>query len=184
MVTANFANGAEMDHSDSTKNEMRYQERGYAKYADIARLFGWKALADFYHQEHLDYIAGKPANGLSEVDSRILRLSVAAGADLTPLVHFWGSHPVEPTRLEEQIVAAGLGPSAAIRTQLERYRTLIPADKAKFQTHFTQVYPGMPPGDSPDYGPGWYHVRLEQWDEGAASKARGAVDVLLARYFP
>jgi len=39
------------------------------------------------------------------VDSRILQLSLAAGADLTPLIHFWGVHPVNPTAL----TAKGLG---------------------------------------------------------------------------
>lgn len=184
MVTVNFGIGAEMDHSNTTKDEMRYQERGYAKYADIARLFGWKALTDFYRQENLDYMAGKPGDGLSDVDSRILRLSVAAGADLTPLIHFWGIHPVKPDKLKAEITAKGLQPSAAIKTLLARYRTLIPANKAQFDAHFEQVYPGMPAGDSPDYASGWYHVRRQQWDPSAALKAQAAIDALLAQYFP
>ena len=39
MVTPNFQSLTEMDYSNTEYDEMRYQHRGYAKYADIARLF-------------------------------------------------------------------------------------------------------------------------------------------------
>jgi hypothetical protein len=184
MVTPNFGNGAEMDHSNTTHDEIRYQQRGFAKYADIARLFGWNALTGFYKQENLDYNAGTPSDGLNEVDSRILRLSVAAGADLTPLIHFWGIHPVEPAKLRAQIVAKGLPASPLVRNLLVRYSGSIPANRAAFLAHFDAVYPGMPPGDTPDFGPGWYQVRKDQWNEAAALRAKGTINALLALYFP
>ena len=184
MVTVNFGNAAEMNHSNTTKDEFRYQKRGYAKYADIARLFGWKALLDFYAQENLDYNAKTPSDGLSAVDSRILRLSVAVGADITPLIHFWGIHPVEPARLKAQIAAKGLGASLAVKALLVRYRTLIPANNLAFDAFFETVFPGKPAGDSPDYAAGWYQVRRTQWNEGTAQKAAGTIDGLLALYFP
>ena len=184
MVTVNFGNAAEMDYSNTTKDEFRYQQRGYAKYADIARLFGWKVLTDFYAKENLDYNAKTPGDGLSAVDSRILRLSVAAGADLTPLIHFWGIHPVEPTKLKATITAKGLAASLAIKALLVRYRTLIPANKTAFDTFFNTVFPGMPAGVSPDYAAGWYQVRRTQWTEASDLQAKGTIDTLLALYFP
>ena len=54
MITENFRNGNPMDNSNTTLDEFRYQQRGYAKYGDIARLFGWQALKDFFYQENLN----------------------------------------------------------------------------------------------------------------------------------
>jgi N-terminal domain of M60-like peptidases/Peptidase M60, enhancin and enhancin-like len=188
MVTVNFGNGAEMDYSNTTKDEFRYQERGYAKYADIARLFGWKVLTDFYALENLDYNAkdnaGAPSDGLSAVDSRIYRLSAAAGAEVTPLIHFWGIHPVEPAKLKAKIAAKWLGSSLAVKALLERYRALIPANKAAFETFYNTVFPGMPAGVSPDYAAGWWQIRRTQWTEASNLQAKGTIDALIALYFP
>ena len=184
MVTVNFGNGAEMNRSNTTKDEFRYQARGYAKYADIAALFGWKALTNFYNQENLDYVANTPSDGLKEEDSRILRLSVAAGADITPLIQFWGIQPDEPAKLKAAIAAKGLRSSAAIKARLEFYRTLIPADAPAFLIFFQTIYPGTPAGQSPDFGEGWYHIRKTQWNAAEAQKARVALDAVLTKYFP
>ena len=42
MISRNFKQGKEMDRSRSEHNQMRYQQRGYAKYVDFVRLFGWE----------------------------------------------------------------------------------------------------------------------------------------------
>ncbi len=184
MVTVGFGSGLEMNRSNTTKDEMRYQARGYAKYADIAALFGWKVLTDFYDQENRDYISPKPSDGLSRDDSRVLRLSVAAKADITPMIHFWGIHPDDPVKLKAAIAAQGLVSSPAIKARIEYYRTLIPADKAAFMTFFNTIFPGMAAGDSPDYGRGWYHIRKTQWNDVEAQKAQATLDAVLAKYFP
>ncbi len=184
MVTVNFGNGAEMNYSGTEYDEFRYQHRGYAKYADIARLFGWNVLKNFYYQENLDLIAGTPSDGLSATDSRILRLSVAAGADLTPLIHFWGIHPENAAALRAKIAAKGLRPSTAVKKLLVRYRGQIPADKPQFAEHFNAVYPGMPDSEETRFGPGWYQVRMTQWDTSTAQLAQSAVDNIVAQYFP
>jgi hypothetical protein len=46
------------------------------------------------------------------------------------------------------------------------------------------VYPGMPDSDETRYGPGWYQVRMTQWDTGTARLAQRAVDNIVAQYFP
>ena len=60
MIKDNFMKGNPMDQTNSEYNEMRYQHRGYAKYADLARLHakGWGVWTDFWRQEHLDYNVG------------------------------------------------------------------------------------------------------------------------------
>ncbi|MFN9959464.1 MAG: hypothetical protein ACK55I_40765, partial [bacterium] len=114
MVTPNFRAGNPMDISNTTKDEVRYQHRGYAKYVEIAALFGWEVLDSFYRREQLDFIAQTPSDGLTGVDSRILRLSRAAGTDLRPLIHFWGVQPKNPAQLESRILAEYLQPSKLI----------------------------------------------------------------------
>lgn len=90
MVTDNFRNGNEMDHSNTIFDEFRYQQRGYAKYADMARLYGWELLSGFHRQENLD-IAMETASSctiadLGITDDRTYRFSLQAGEDLTPLI--------------------------------------------------------------------------------------------------
>jgi len=88
MIRANFREGNEMSYSNDENDEFRYQQKGYARYADIARLFGWEVLHNFWRQEHLDDAEGVESPGweLDKVDSRTLRLSIAAGFDLRPLI--------------------------------------------------------------------------------------------------
>lgn len=185
MVTANFRTNQEMDYSSSTLNEIRYQHRGYAKYADVARLFGWEALRSFYRAEHLAEEAGRASNnGLDAVDDRILRMSIAAGADLTPLIHFWGIHPVGADDLSAAISAAGIESSSEIEDLLRRYRDLIPADNDAFNAYYLEVYPGQPKGGDPDFGHGWFNVWSPLWNETHAEDTRTALDQILTTYYP
>ena len=98
-----------------------------AKYADIARLFGWEAFTSFYHARNLGFEAGLTYNtwraGLAGSDARTLHLSIHAGCDLTPLIHFWGIHPVSSGQLSAQMAANGLTHCLAVRCLLMRYRT-------------------------------------------------------------
>ena len=101
MVTPNFRAGRAMDISNTTKDEVRYQHRGWGKYVDIAALFKWDAIESFYREENrvADLVVKPASNGLAGVDSRIFRMSKAAGVDLTPLIHFWGVQPLDAAKL-------------------------------------------------------------------------------------
>jgi len=194
MITENFRNGKPMDKSNTTLDEFRYQARGYAKYADIARLFGWQALKNFFYQENLDYNAGvltcfeKPIcrDGLSQTDSRILRLSKAADADLTPLIHFWGVHPDNSTALSQAVTAAGLDNSTIVRDKLVYYAGIAPDNNTEFNTHFKTVFPYSNANDcaSPHYGCGWYHVWSDNFSESHGAKITNTIQSLLTQYFP
>ena len=186
MVTPNFRAGKPMDISNTTKDEVRYQHRGYAKYVEVAALFGWSALDKFYLQENLDFITPVASDGLSEIDSRILKMSKAAGADLTPLIHFWGVQPVDGALLAKAMSAAGLKPSAAIYDRLVKYQSIIPLDNAAFTAH-AKVLLGksvITAGASPDYGEGWYFVWLPQYDVSHGKAAQVAMAGILQKYFP
>ena len=112
MVTENFRMGKPME-TNRDNSQIAYQYQGYAKYIDIVKLFGWKALEQFWktEQEAFDQethyilgIRGKKQTveeswamrgwrkSTKFTDERILDLSIASGYDLTPLIHFWG-HP-------------------------------------------------------------------------------------------
>ena len=184
MITENFRNGAEMSTKEE-QDEFQYQHRGYAKYADIARLFGWDALRDFYRQQNLDIEGGIDRNpaGLDPTDNRIRLLSVAAGVDLTPLIHFWGIHPVDPSALRTAIAGEGLPASEDIKLLLLRYRDLIPADNAAFNQHYQDIWPSQPEGGNPVYGYGWYNAWKDVWDESHAEATRQSLDNIIALYF-
>ncbi|MDA8646149.1 M60 family metallopeptidase [Porticoccaceae bacterium] len=183
MITVNFANGQPMDKSNTPDDQFRYQQRGYAKYADIVRLYGWDAYTNFNRQEHLDFINNVSPNDLSDTDSRILRLSISAGFDLTPLIHFWGIHPSDPSELAEAMRVNDLARDIQIKELLQRYHGLIPVDNQMFNDHFERVHPGRPSGGDPRYGLGWYNAWRDVWDEPHGSQAQMALDSLIDQYY-
>jgi len=186
MVTENFRNGKSMDISNSQRNEVRYQHRGYAKYVEVAKLFGWKALEDFWHSVNLDYLKGieYPRNS-DPTDSRILRMSRTAGADLRPLIHFWGIHPKDNDALKKAMVKEGLNPSPLIYERLIHYKTLIPMNNAEFAQHAKIVNPrGIRKGRNPLYGEGWYYAWLPKYNESHGTAAQTALQNILDLYFP
>ena len=186
MVTDNFRNGKPMDISNSQRNEVRYQHRGYGKYVEIVNLFGWKPLADFWHSVNLDYLRGieYPRNS-DPTDSRILRLSKKAGADLTPLIHFWGVQPENRTALKKTMIEHGLKPSPLIYDRLIHYKTLIPMNNAEFASHARIVNPrGIRKGRNPLYGEGWYYTRLPKYEESHGVAAQAALQEIIDLYFP
>ena len=185
MVTANFRAGNPMDISNTTKDEVKYQHRGHAKYIEIAGLFGWDVLNNFYFQENLDYMAQTPSDGLAGTDSRLLRMSKAAGVDLRPLIHFWGVQPVDANNLKSLFAAAGLAPSRKIYDRLVHYKTSIPMDNAAFRAHAHILYPNGPRANlNPDFGEGWYYVWLPQYNETHGADAQTAMQSIIDLYFP
>jgi alpha-galactosidase len=185
MVTENFRQGNPMDITNSTKNEVRYQHRGYGKYVEIADLFGWQALNKFWQSVNVDYINGITYNrNNDEADSRILRMSRAAGADLRPLIHFWGVHPNNDDTLKLAMQREGLMPSALIYDQLMHYKTLIPMNNAEFNAHADIVYPERDGSGNPDYGKGWYSVWDDQYNESHGTAAQQAIQDIIDYYFP
>ena len=171
MVTEHFRQSQPM-----AATEMMYQHRGHAKYVDIAKLFGWEALSRFWHSVQIDYTHGisYPKNA-DPADSRILRMSKAANADLTPLIHFWGVPPEAPDTLKTQMAQAGLKPSQAIYDRLLHYESIIPMSHEAYMVHFNTLHPrGAKTNDKP----------IEDYQERNGLQAREALRKILNRYFP
>ena len=113
-----------------------------------------------------------------------MRLSIAAGADLTPLIHFWGIHPVNPSRLRDEIIMHGLGPSEIIRDRLLYYAGIAPHNNTEFNAHFERIHPGRPLGGHPDYGHGWYNEWRDVYNEGQGEQIDVAIQDLIDLYYP
>ncbi len=186
MVAENFRKGKPMDTTNSTLNEMRYQHRGYAKYVEIADLFGWKTLNGFWRSVNDDFLQGiKYPTNTDPTDSRILRLSQQAGADLTPLIHFWGVHPENKEALKREMLKRGLKPSRLIYDRLVHYRSVIPMNREQFAVHAKTVNPkGIRPGQAPEWGEGWYESWLAKFSESEGAAIQAALQRIIDTYFP
>jgi hypothetical protein len=194
MVRQNFRDGKAMGIGIAgDAHEVMYVQRGYAKYVEIAALFGWDKLEKFYLEENRVFRKEAVAAGAGleqNVDSRILRMSIAAGVDLTPLIHFWGVQPVKADALSAAIAAAGLKPSALIYDRLARYQKMIPMTNAAFQAHAVEVL-NKPAsalklnGDNNNtYGEGWYKLWIDSYGAAEGQAAQKAFDGIFTKYFP
>ena len=75
-----------------TDNYAGYQRRGWHKYVDIVALVGWDGFRAYMRAENLAF---ERARGLSQpLDTtdtqRIVRMTLALGIDVAPLMEFWG----------------------------------------------------------------------------------------------
>jgi hypothetical protein len=184
MTTDSFRRGEERNKSNTEKDEVRYQPRGYGHYADIARTFGWEAYTGFAYQENLDWMTPPPSDVLSNDDSRTLRMSVAARTDLTPLFHFWGIHPDDPVKLKAAMVAKGLTPSPRVKALLERYYTLIPRNNAEYLAFLGGLGLNCSPGASLDYGCGYWSIWRARYGTTEGTQAQAALRSIIQRYYP
>jgi hypothetical protein len=170
---------------------VQYQQRGYAKYVEVAALFGWDKLGKFYLEENRVFRREVVDAGadMNVIDSQILRMSIAAGVDLTPLIHFWGVQPVDAVKLSTKMTAKGLTPSLAIYNRLKVYQGMIPMDNATFKTHAAKFL--NKPVDaisgankSADYGEGWYAAWLNTYGAAEGQAAQTAFNNIFTKYFP
>jgi len=184
--------------------EKAYQLKGHAKFVDIVRLFGWQVLNDYWYSFNEDHENRTPID--TSTDGLILRLSKCARVDLRPLLHFWGIHPKDPGALAQAIATQGLVPSQTIYDALVRYKSLVPADNAAFQT-FALNWWGHKPSingywTEREHTRQWDHTSYWQskgWDyagtdvrqadgeiytEATCARIKAVIDELLAHYFP
>jgi hypothetical protein len=185
MVSNSF--GSERDISNTTNDEVRYQHRGYGHYFEIVNMMGWCPLRNFWKQEFIDFKNGIDYGISQDIDSRILRMCVAAQADLRPLFHVFGILPKNPVQLQDTMVMIGIKPSRTIYNRLIDYRDLIPKDKEAFIDYALFVYPNLysdGPTESPDYGVGWHYQKSLTYDETEASVRTDILESIISLYFP
>ncbi|MDF7824757.1 M60 family peptidase N-terminal accessory domain-containing protein [Pontiellaceae bacterium B12227] len=181
ILSENFQAGYEMDYSNTTNNQFKYQHRGYGKYVEIAGLFGWDALSNFWHSVAVDAENGTTYSRNSDpVDSRILRMSRAAGCDLSPLIHFWGIHPVNASGLKADILAEGLPKSALIYDRLQYYQSIVPMNAAGFDAHY-QIFKAAGIKNSES---NWYQTNRTAWNSTLGNLTVSRVQEIIDEYFP
>ena len=186
MVSNSF--GSERDITNSTMNEVRYQHRGYAHYFEIVNLFGWCPLRNFWKQEFIDFENGID-HGINnqDIDSRMLRMSTAAQADLRPLFHVFGILPQDSIALQDSIDQNSIPASLVLYDRLQDYFGLIPEDNAAFIVYAQFVYPNLytdGPTSNPDYGVGWHYQRSLVYDMAEAQQRTATLQSIIDLYYP
>lgn len=186
LVADTFDEGEARNTCGCTKNEVRYQHRGYAHYVDIVELYGWEALEQFWQSEGDAADMGNPfpVNN-QEQDDRIFRMSEAAGVDLRPLFHFWGIHPDDQEALAQRMEDNDLELPMSIKAKLHQYRDLIPANYDEFVAFGNELNPDFLnySGNQFDYGAGWYQLTAETYDESKANSIEQALSDIIIYYY-
>lgn len=186
MVSNTF--GSERDISNTTTDEVRYQHRGYGHYFEIVNMMGWCPLRNFWRQEYIDFQNGID-HGINEqdTDSRIIRMSQAAQADLRPLFHVYGILPQDAAAVEAALQAVNIPQSLAVYNRLQAYFDLIPANNAEFIEYALSVYTDLytnGPTEDPNYGVGWHYLKSLTYDANEAQERTAILQAILNQYFP
>ncbi|MBE0637092.1 MAG: T9SS type A sorting domain-containing protein [Bacteroidales bacterium] len=180
--------GSERDISNTTTDEVRYQHRGYGHYFEIVNMFGWCPLRNFWKQEFMDFENGIIHGGNDqEIDSRIIRMSVAAQADLRPLFHVFGILPQDSIAVQDTLAQIGVPQSLTVYNRLQDYFDLIPEDNAAFVNYALSVYPDLytnGPIEDPDYGVGWHYQKSLTYDAAEAQIRTDILQSIIELYYP
>ncbi|MBK8192106.1 MAG: T9SS type A sorting domain-containing protein [Lewinellaceae bacterium] len=186
MVSNTF--GSERNISNTVNDEVRYQHRGYGHYFEIVNMLGWCPLRNFWKQESIDFENGID-HGINDqnIDSRIIRMSVAAQADLRPLFHVFGILPQDSIALQDTLAQIGVLPSLTIYNRLQDYLDLIPEDNTAFVNYALSVYPNLytdGPTEAPEYGVGWHYLKSLTYDAAEAQNRTAILQSIIDLYFP
>jgi len=164
--------------------EAQYQLKGHARYVDIARLFGWQPLSDFYKQVEADYAAGNPwPRTVDDTDMKTMHVSKHAQADLRPILHFWGVPTVDMEKTNADYKAMGIKPSAKVYDLLVQYRDSAPSDNKAFRA-FTLKWWGKQPSPEGYSSERNHAARWENYDAKLAAQTRAVVQSIIDQYFP
>ena len=151
-----------------------YQTRGYAKYADIAKLYSWEKLGDinsyFYEERIINSLAG---NSYQD-DIYIGAASQKMNINMAPLFEFWGILPSDNlvSELEKKPT------DDKIKERLLHYRSIVPANNAEFQV----VYDNMTPKLEPHHDIRYDNMRIN-YNEAVSDSIVARIDVVLCKYY-
>jgi hypothetical protein len=186
MVSNSF--GGVRDITNNTTNEVRYQHRGYGHYFEIVNLFGWCPLRNFWKQESIDFDNGIN-HGINDQnnDRRIVRMSIAAKADLRPLFHVFGIIAQDSVFVQDTLAQVGILPSLTVYNRLQNYFNLLPTDSASFVAYALSVYPDLfieGPTAPADYGVGWHYLKSLSYNTAQAQTRSNILQYIINKYFP
>lgn len=166
--------------------EKAYQPQGHAKFCDLARLFGWQGINDFFY-----YYNDREDRGLTspeDDDSLTLQLCKSYGKDILPMFHFWGLHPVNATTLGNNIAALKLKRPVEIYDRIMEYKAQIPANNAAFRTFMTSWYDGQPSLSGftveREHAQQWSNSHGTEYTATVATRINARVQEILNLYYP
>ena len=180
MISPNFRGnkriGFDTVDFNNDGQELRYQSRGHAKYIDIADLFGWDEFSKihkvFYDAANIHGSTVERGN-LPRDDYYIRVASIALNKNLAPLFQFWGIIPSEALVRELSFLPT----PEVIKTRLEHYKTLIPANNADFVSYYSTL----------DGHFGHQKIRYDNlsinYSESIAASIAFQIDGIIAKYF-
>jgi autotransporter-associated beta strand protein len=177
MMCDTFLNGVAMPEA-----EKQYAFKGHAKFVEVARLFGWKRLGNYFYSMNADYEAGRTVD-MTDRDSVLQRLCTSTGIDIRPLFHFWGFPPVNSTTLGNSIQTANLPASRVIYDTLVRYKSLVPPDNATFRT-FANGWWGKQPLSTGFSEERYHAARWDSYDATMATATAARAQSIIDIYFP
>ncbi|NRB72298.1 MAG: hypothetical protein HRU51_10335, partial [Xanthomonadales bacterium] len=185
IMTHNFRDNAEMGCDPTMEpwacHELRYQHRGYAKYVDMAMLFGWDKLGATNRVIYDRWLAQGGIEFTYEKefveDDEYLRAAAdSLGVNPMPLFHFWGVRGTP--ELEAELIQ--LPPSPEIYKRLMHYRSIVPRTRTGFQPWYDHNRPRVDPVHYDRYD--W---ALANWDsEQLGRRALEQIDRVLRQWYP
>ena len=114
-------------------------------------------------------------------------MSIAAGADLRPLFHFFGIIADDAVTLESQILANNLPQSLTLYNRLQEYKTLLPADSTAFTNYALTIYPNLftnGPTSNSDFGVGWFYQKSLTYDVAEKDAVEATLQGIIDLYYP
>jgi len=177
MITENFRNRRSISFNLGNE-ELRYQARGYAKYLDIADIFGgWEAMGKIYKTFYDEQIeSGIPQNSPHQVevtrDHFIRNASSALGYNVAPLMHFWGVHPSEELIGE----LAELPLSDEVFDRIQHYWSVTPKNNIEFREFYNAKLTVVE-------GSEYYEQLLDVYDETYVKQIQNTIDEILTLYY-
>ncbi len=161
--------------------EKAYQLKGHAKFVEVARMFGWKVLGDYWKSFNEDY--ENKVSIKTDTDSLLFRMTKHVGVDVTPLFHFWGIHPNNSGALRLRIQQAKIPSSPAVLAVLRKYMSLVPSDNAAFQS-FARSWWGHVPRSTGYWTERDHALIWNTYDEKHAELVRANIGKIIRIYFP
>ncbi|MEO1257402.1 MAG: M60 family metallopeptidase [Bacteroidota bacterium] len=148
---------------------LQYQQRGYAKYIDLAEMMGWDAFREIHFEFKSRYVDEDDYVNQVTRDDYVYTASEVLNVDIRPLFHFWGIHESDTLKPYMDI----LPESDWIKERLYYYYSIIPTD---FQAVYDANFPTNP--NSP-----FYPVAINYFDSTWVTQMRTVTQRIMNKYF-
>jgi len=148
IITDNFRNNIPMSYDATApmadKDQLKYQNRGWAKYLDIARAYSWDTVSLIFGKYYTEgvqqssTVTCNPAfQNIAGRDEFIQYASDVTGENMAPLFHFWGINPTESLATS----LAGLPKSQRIKELIDNYFCIVaPQSLADYTIWHNKLY--------------------------------------------